>query len=69
METSGAGQTKLTFAHRVGDLQPAFSPDGGRIAFVRRPNLTGRPDLYVMTAEGKGRTRLTSTIEPERDPS
>ena len=61
--------TKLTQSRQVADLQPAWSPDGERIAFVRRPNLTGRPDLFVMTAAGKGRTRITSTPVPERDPS
>ncbi len=36
---------------------------------MRRGNLTGRPDLFVMTAAGTGRTRLTTTPVPERDPS
>ena len=60
---------KLTPSHEVADLQPAWSPDGGRIAFVRRMEPSGRADLFVMTAEGKGRTRLTDTPVPERDPS
>lgn len=61
--------TKLTKSHQVADLQPVWSPDGGRIAFVRRVNLTGRPDLFAMTAQGKGRIRLTRTNVPERDPA
>lgn len=60
---------KLTQAHGVADLQPAVSPDGGRIAFVRRPEPTGRPDLFVMTSAGKGRMRITRTPVPERDPA
>jgi Tol biopolymer transport system component len=69
LDPASAAVTKLTQSHQVADLQPAFSPEGARIAFVRRTNLTGRPDLYVMTAEGKDRTRLTRTPVPERDPS
>jgi Tol biopolymer transport system component len=65
-----SGETvKLTPSHEVADLQPAWSPEGGRIAFVRRAEPAGRADLFVMTAEGKGRTRLTNTPVPERDPS
>jgi len=60
---------KLTTSHQVADIQPAYSPDGGRIAFVRRLGPTGRPDLFVMTSQGKGRIRVTRTNVPERDPS
>jgi Tol biopolymer transport system component len=69
LDPSTSTATKLTKGAGAAELQPAFSPEGGRIAFVRRPNLTGRPDLFVMTAQGKDRTRITSTPVPERDPS
>jgi Tol biopolymer transport system component len=52
------------------DLNPAFSPDGGAIAFHRRPTrLTctaaqGTADLYVIEP-GRRERRLTST--PDRD--
>jgi len=61
--------TKLTTSAGFAELQPAWSPDGGRILYVRRARLSGRPDLFVMNANGRGRTRLTSTPVPERDPS
>src|SRR5262245_45281442 len=45
------------------DEQPAWSPDGKRIAFVsqRHPNrdLTWRYDVYVVDAEGAPVTRIT----------
>jgi TolB protein len=61
--------TKLTNSAGFAELQPAWSPDGGRILYVRRARLSGRPDLFVMNANGRGRTRITSTPVPERDPS
>jgi TolB protein len=61
--------TKLTNSAGFAELQPAWSPDGGRILYVRRARLSGRPDLFVMNANGRGRARLTSTPVPERDPS
>ena len=69
LDESSGEVTKLTNGEEAANLQPAFSPDGGRIAFVGRPDPTGRPDLYVMTAAGKETTQLTSTRVPERDPS
>lgn len=61
--------SKLTTTAGFAELQPAWSPDGGRILYVRRARLSGRPDLFVMNANGRGRMRLTSTPVPERDPS
>lgn len=58
-----------------GDFQPAWSPDGTRIAFVSsRPNADGSPnwsyELYVMDATGEAgdlppATRLTTDPLPE----
>jgi Tol biopolymer transport system component len=66
--TSGA-TVKLTENSGIADLAPAWSPDGERIAYIRKTGERGRPDLYVMTASGRGRERLTRTPVPERDPS
>lgn len=66
--TGAAAPTNLTDNSGIADSQPAWSPDGARIAFVRRTG-NGRPDLFVMTAEGSGRTRITNTPVPERDPA
>jgi Tol biopolymer transport system component len=69
IDATGSDPVKLTRQANVSDLQPAWSPDGRRIAFVRLIGDRGRPDLFVATAEGKGRTRLTRTPVPERDPA
>ena len=61
--------TKLTTRSGAAELQPAWSPDGEQIVYVRRGGITGRADLWVMKASGRGRTRVTSTPVPERDPS
>jgi Tol biopolymer transport system component len=69
MSATGEGPVNLTDNEGISDLQPAWSPDGQRIAFVRRRPETARPDLFVMTAAGRGRTRLTRTPALEREPS
>jgi TolB protein len=69
LDASTSVVTKLTTASGAAELQPAWSPVGDRIAYVRRAGITGRADLFAMNASGKGRTRLTSTPVPERDPS
>ena len=69
MSATGENPVNLTHNEGIADLQPAWSPDGSRIAFVRRRPETARPDLFVMTAAGRGRTRLTRTPASERDPS
>lgn len=58
---------------------PVYSPDGSRIAFVRRVEEYGKEygessDLYVINADGTGPRRLTRTpgrseLSPSWDPS
>ena len=43
--------------HPASDVSPAWSPDGGRIAFVSNRN--GSPDVYVMNADGSNVARVT----------
>jgi TolB protein len=69
LSATGEASAKLTDNQVIADLQPAWSPDGRRIAFVRRLRVGGRPDLFVMTAAGGGRARITRTLVAERDPS
>jgi TolB protein len=69
MDGSGANPTKLTATSGVADGQPAWSPDGRFVAFIRRLGPMGRPDLFTMNAAGRGRTRITRTPVAERDPA
>ena len=39
---------------------PAFSPDGSRIAFVSQRDGGGNAEIYVMNADGTGITRVTN---------
>src|SRR2546425_475550 len=46
---------------------PAFSPDGSRIAFVSRRD--GNAEIYVMNADGTGSTRITNDPQPDGRPA
>jgi Tol biopolymer transport system component len=69
MNPDGSGQTRLT-DHPAQDRDPAWSPDGARIAFFS--NRDGNFEIYVMNADGSGQTRLTnnpgSDVEPAWSP-
>ena len=49
------------------DGSPAWSPDGTRIAFYSERD--GNAEIYVMTAEGRGVTRLTNSRADEGYPA
>jgi uncharacterized protein YjdB len=56
--------TKLTASTDTATANdPAFSPDGSRIAFVGQRD--GNPEIYVMNADGTGATRITN--DPQGD--
>lgn len=57
MSADGTDQTSLTDSSAY-DGQPAFSPDGGRIAFTS--NRDGDFEIYVMDSDGNNPTRLTN---------
>jgi Tol biopolymer transport system component len=79
MNADGSGVTQLT-NNSASDFQPAWSPDGTKIAFTSNRD-PGDPDcdgefvlcnteIYVMNADGSGQTRLTdSPNNPEDEPS
>jgi Tol biopolymer transport system component len=60
MNPDGSGQTNLT-NNACLDAQPAWSPDGSRIAFVssRQFCAGGQLDLWVMGASGSSPTKVT----------
>jgi len=53
MNADGSSQTRLTNSPAT-DFQPAWSPDGKKIAF------TSMGEVYVMNADGSNPTRLTN---------
>jgi len=61
MNAAGRGLTRLT--HDGASENPAWSPDGSKIAFDSKRG--GDRDIYVMNADGGGVTRLTR--DPARD--
>src|SRR5215210_1535775 len=63
----GTGATDLS-QNLARDVDPAFSPDGSKIAFARF--IADRNfDLFVMNADGTGERQITSTTASERFPS
>ena len=64
MNAHGSDRTRLT-DHPAEDFDPAWSPDGTRIAF--RSHCDGNEEVYVMNADGSGQTNLTRN--PREDES
>ena len=51
----------------VNEFQPAFSPDGDRIAFTS--NQTGNNEIYVMNADGTNQIQLTNNLARDARPA
>ncbi|HEV8264192.1 MAG TPA: Ig-like domain-containing protein [Gemmatimonadales bacterium] len=62
-ERANLAQLTRIAADTASGTDPAFSPDGSRIAFVSSRD--GNAELYVMNADGTGATRLTT--DPQAD--
>ena len=63
MEETGENLTN----HPVDDMDPDWSPDGTKIAFVSNRN-DGVYQVYVMDADGSNQIRLTDGPRRKRDP-
>jgi TolB protein len=50
-----------------GDIEPAWSPDGKKIAFARL--VGGHPQIFVMNANGGGVRALTHGAPDHLDPT
>ena len=59
--TPGGTPTRTTFSNGSGD--PAYSPDGGKIAFV------SNNQVFVMNADGSGRRQVTTSPTAKTDPA
>lgn len=66
VNADGSALTNLT-AHRANDWDPAWSPNGSRIAFVS--DRDGNPEIYVMDRDGKNVTRVTNNTVDDLNPA
>jgi len=68
MDADGGGQTDLTSLGSMSiNAEPAWSPDGKRIAFVSFRD--SNAEIYVMSADGSGQTRLTDSPGFDANPA
>ncbi len=66
VNSNGTGLTRLT-TNSVSDGDPAWSPDGSKIAF--RSARDGNHEIYVMNADGSNPARLTSNSAADYQPT
>src|SRR6476660_7528251 len=57
MNADGTNQTNVSNTSSD-ELEPALSPDGGKIAFTSTRD--GNYEIYIMNADGSNQTRLTN---------
>jgi Tol biopolymer transport system component len=66
MNADGSGRRRLTSDPEM-DFDPAWSPDGSRIAF--RSHRDGNEEVYVMAADGSAERNLTNNAGSDYSPS
>ena len=66
MNADGSSQTNLT-NNAANDLEPAWSPDGTKIAFSSYRD--GNWETYVMNTDGSSQTNLTNNSAYEGNPT
>lgn len=66
VNSNGSDPSRLT-TQPGADLDPAWSPDGSRIAFAS--DRDGNREIYVMNADGSGLRRLTNVPGADHSPS
>jgi len=66
-ERSNLAQLRKVVDDTASATEPAFSPDGSRIAFTSTRD--GQPEIYVMDADGMNASRLTNSPALDGDPA
>jgi Tol biopolymer transport system component len=66
INSNGTAETRLTM-DPASDLDPAWSPDGSKIAF--RSHRDGNAEIYVMDADGSNPRRLTDHTAADFEPA
>lgn len=64
----GSGGAATDLAAPTEGSEPDWSPDGGRLVFIDRPQPGDEYDVYVVDANGENRQRLTTTPSREHGP-
>jgi TolB protein len=66
MEASGANPLRLT-THSAEDQEPAWSPDGNKIAFSSKRD--GNFEIYIMNPSGTQQINLTNNAAQDSSPT
>ncbi|MGH2968504.1 MAG: hypothetical protein ACRDK0_05505 [Solirubrobacteraceae bacterium] len=73
MNPDGSGLTNLTASPKADDFAPSWRADGRKIAFnsdrVSRTNPEGDHEIFVIRADGSGKTQITFNALDDEDPS
>jgi uncharacterized protein YjdB len=66
IERSNLAQLRRVTDDTTTAMEPAYSPDGSRIAYVAL--VDGNPEIYVMDADGRNAVRLTNERQADGHP-